>query len=274
MDKNLILLWILLALQVLMVTGSAFVLWKQGTMAARQREILRTVTVEVQTLGRRLDGRMTSFVEENHISFEELRTFLSDVLRQIDAATKDSLARSISKGENSEGSEHQQRSGPRIPRLPAFQPGAGANPEARLEDLLGDSAFLQDLWPRLNGPVDESMPRFMEYLAKNDQAATELLFYPDLGSRGRNHWIFLLARARGPTSSRRFVIPRYFSRYDPSWHAHLFDIRGQKGMVENFVRDLHRCAFLKAIGDIRGNISSELVQKRGIISLTVPEVDS
>lgn len=266
--------WVLLAVEVLILAGIVALLWMHRGLVSRQREVLRAVTQETQALGRSLAGETTAVLRELKPSLASVHGSLQALSQRMAFAVQappipvDDL--------EAPPPEHPPlRALPEIPSAPYYSPATDTDPQVRLENLLNDSAFLQDLWPLLNGPADQEIARLHGYLSRNALTGIDLAPYPDLGTKGRNHWMFLIAQARGVTTEpKRFVVPRMFSRYDPAWHAHLFEIRGRKDPVENFIRGLHRCAALVGMGDLRGNVQSDLVQKKGVISLTVPEVVS
>lgn len=141
--------------------------------------------------------------------------------------------------------------------------------EARLQDLLNGSDFRQDFWQnQMSRRVDECQNELIKFLAEHGQPEPEFQIYPPLQDNNPHHWRFLILQTRGTSpTKRRFVIPRHYDRFDPSWHSHLFQVHGSSNKPENFILELHRCAILSSGKELSGYISKSLVEKQGIISL-------
>lgn len=141
--------------------------------------------------------------------------------------------------------------------------------QARLEDLLNGSEFLQNFWPnKMSRRVDECQSELIKFLAEHGQPEPEFEIYPRLQDNNPHHWHFLILQTLGAArDKKRFLIPRNYDRFDPQRHSHLFQVRGSSNKPENFVLELHRCAILSSGKELSGYIDKSLVEKQGIISL-------
>lgn len=141
--------------------------------------------------------------------------------------------------------------------------------EARLQDLLNGSEFLQNFWQnRMSRRVDECQNELIKFLAEHGQPEPEFEIYPPLQDNNPHHWHFLILQTRGTArDKKRFLIPRNYDRFDPLRHSHLFQVRGSSNKPENYILELHRCAILNSGKELSGYIDKSLVEKQGIISL-------
>lgn len=153
----------------------------------------------------------------------------------------------------------------RLPTIPQREEEASLTDERRLAQLLDSSAFLDGIWPDLNGSYEDAVRRFLRYLTEEGLPEPVVEPVPSLGAATSNHWLFLVVSYRNPqAASRRFLIPCNYSRYDPLIHDHLFQVLGAGGSVDSFVRELRRCSLLEAHGELQGFIPKNLVVKKGV----------
>lgn len=138
----------------------------------------------------------------------------------------------------------------------------------RLESLLNNNdEFSSMVWPRMVDDFHSSRQAVLSFLQANGLTALEIQPYPPLPDGNANHWMFMSISPRSRRNgARRFLVPRRFVRYDPSFHGHLFKLRSGDDL-EMFIRRLHRCAIVKAEGEVGREIAPEDVESQGEISV-------
>ena len=138
-----------------------------------------------------------------------------------------------------------------------------ARPTPRIEALLGHPDFLSGVWTGMDGDFHTASGYLLRYLSEKGVPEPRVEAFPPMIEGNPNHWIFLVVdvSARG----HRILIPRNFSRYDPALHDHLFEVRGKQATLDNFIRELQKCALLGATGELQGFIDRDLVEEKGAV---------
>lgn len=150
------------------------------------------------------------------------------------------------------------------PPLSGTEQASGALP--RLEVLLNHPDFLSSVWQNMDGAFDIASGHLLRYLSEKGIPEPQIEAFPPLPDGNPNHWIFAVVQGRdhGP-EVRRILIPRNFSRYDPALHDHIFEVRGKRPTLDNYIREMQRCALLKPKGELKGFIERELVETPGVL---------
>jgi hypothetical protein len=136
----------------------------------------------------------------------------------------------------------------------------------RLDLLLSSPDFRNGVWPRMDGPFNVAAAHLLGYLSGKGVAEPDLEPHPPVGPDYENHWEFMVVWPQdGGDGASRFLIPRNYSRYDPAVHDHLFQVLGGGASLENYIRELRRCALLRGTGPLEEFISPKLVDERGVL---------
>lgn len=139
--------------------------------------------------------------------------------------------------------------------------------EKKLESLLNDANFTKDIWPQFSESFYICAEKLVSYLSQHGLSTPRIDAYPPLKENNPNFWTFMVVQAMTWRSDgKQFVIPRNYVRYDPLWHQHTFEVRGNTNKADNFINGLVRCAMLKS-GMLTGNIDKSMVDLKGIISV-------
>lgn len=225
-----------------------FLLWRRSQVSPQEtaEKVKSTVREELSRQERYLDGKV-----------DLLLARLND-LRKMPLETEEEEASVALEAPPTEGV------GEWAP--PDVRPGADDLSESEELALLLDSpAFCSGIWPQMDGPFGEAAARLLGYLAAQGVAEPEIEPYPSTGVEYENHWYFLVVWSHdAEEGSSRFLIPRNFSRYDPAKHDHLFRKLGGGEGLENFIKELRKCAVLRGTGPLEGFISPDLRVKKGV----------
>jgi len=139
--------------------------------------------------------------------------------------------------------------------------------DKKLDSLLNGTDFTETIWKHFSGPFDFCAEKLVKYLGEHCIPLPRIEPYPTLKDNNPNFWTFIIIQAQNwKDEGRRFVIPRNFDRYDPLWHKHLFEVRGNVNKPDSFIKGLVRCAMLMN-GNLSGNIDNRLVELKGIITV-------
>jgi len=139
--------------------------------------------------------------------------------------------------------------------------------EKKLDSLLNGTDFTESIWQQFSKPFDVCVDMLIKYLGEHGMPMPRIQPYPAIKDNNPNFWTFMIIQAQNwKDEGRRFVIPRNFDRYDPLWHKHLFDVRGNVNKPDSYINGLVRCAII-INGNLSGSIDKRLVEEKGIISV-------
>lgn len=138
--------------------------------------------------------------------------------------------------------------------------------EIKLESLLNGTDFTVSIWQQFSKPFDICAHLLVMYLAENGLPSPRIEPYPPMQDNNPNFWKFMIVALNWKADGKRFVIPRNYERYDPLWHEHLFNVRGNVNKPDNYINGLVRCAELKN-GELSGYIDKKLLEREGIIEV-------
>jgi hypothetical protein len=273
-----------LTLLTLAVAALALAFVRAGQRAPRAAEAPSAASEgwrrEAESLERRLSERL-----DGVLSLVTAQNSLAVLL----AASRPAAAAESARSVPSSGEEPQEPPAPasrekespvlQEPRGPAgYAPRFERSPadvSSNLEVLLGDQRFRREVWSRLDGEFFACKGVILGHLRASGMGEAEIAIdpYPSLRDGNPNHWVFMSIAPRSRREgARRFLLPRHFMRYDPSFHSYLFELRGRGDDLEMFIRRLHRCAIVKAEASPVEEIGPGDVLQQGEISVTEGEV--
>jgi hypothetical protein len=152
------------------------------------------------------------------------------------------------------------------------QPADAASPveiSRRLEGVLHGQEFLDDVWPELLHDFFSSKRLVADFLRHRDVSEVEIRAQPPLVDGNANHWEFLIVQPRRHTpEAYGFLIPRYLTRYDPSFHRQLFSVEGAIREADTYFRKLRRCARLRPLDRLQGGIDHHQILEPGVIAVS------
>lgn len=139
--------------------------------------------------------------------------------------------------------------------------------EKKLDSLLNSADFTESIWHHFSRPFDVCVDMLITHLGEHGIPMPKIEAFPNIKDNNPNFWTFMIVHIQNwKDVGRQFIIPRNFDRYDPLWHKHLFEVRGNVNRADNYIKGLVRCAIIMN-GDLSGNIDKRLVELKGIISV-------
>lgn len=257
------LLVLITGFQVVLGAG-LYLVWRRlrSVTSPLQADVVAPLRKELSDLGRHFDGKFDLLLTQS-LSQSNLNAGLNSLAGAVQA---------LSTQEKPAVAAHRVGAEQEVPPVSVSWPpdpessGQGQSAPPRIEALLSRPDFLSTVWQDMDGAFDVASGHLLHYLSEHGVAEPHIEAFPPLMHDNPNHWIFAVVQSRdGRSEGHRILIPRNFSRYDPAIHDHLFEVRGKRPTLDNYLREIQKCALLKSMGELKGFIARELVEQKGVV---------
>jgi len=253
----------LLAASFILLGTCTIMLWKKlRTMSARDNQAVQTSSSHLQL--EELESRMNDKIVSMERLINSQSTLISVISNNLRIGSQKEVVPGKEEGDKTREDQGQTGTISNINVIPHIAP---EDAEKKLDNLLNGADFTERIWQQFSKPFNICAEKLISYLGENGLPMPRLEPYPALQEDNPNFWTFMIVQALNwRAEGKRFLIPRNFDRYDPLWHEHLFEIRGNTNKPDNYINGLVRCAALKN-GILTGNIDKKLVETKGIIAV-------
>lgn len=211
----------------------------------------------------RLEDRWQLQLESALRVLEAQSRLWSDVARQPRPSLVSVGSRSGEEsGESSASSETAEETSAPLPDSrsssgPTLQPH---HLDKLLRATLEQEEFLQRVWPSLHQDFHACRRRVAEALRHEGIVEVEIQPSPSLPDGNPKHWEFMVIRPRRwGEGAQAYLVPRPYTRYDPSFHGHLFETRDPVKEADVYFHRLIRCAAIVPDGDFSRTILEDQV---------------
>jgi hypothetical protein len=253
----------LLAASFFLLGACTIMLWKKlSSMSPQDNQVVQTSNrnIELEALESRMNDKIASM--ERLINSQS--TLISVISNNLHISSQKEIVTGEEEGDKTPVDQGQTRIISNIDVSPHIAP---EDAEKKLDNLLNGADFTERIWQQFSRPFNLCAEKLIAYLGENGLPMPRIEPYPALQDNNPNFWTFMIVQALNwRAEGKRFLIPRNFDRYDPLWHAHLFEIRGNTNKPDNYINGLVRCAVLKN-GILTGYIDKKLVETKGIIKM-------